>query len=448
MARPWHACPPGTAPAHPRPTGAPCPSPWRGVTILALGVASVTSAMAGGFRQPIPREARPPRIQPPLLPVPEPLPVLPAPWEGLVEAPTGPALTGEPAAKPLVRSAPPLGLREHLRHKVLAKRRAGCYAIHPFFHNHPSDKVGDICTLCWPKRDSGRPNQAVLAPKEGSLVWTSGLDDKIHYLTSGQQVSTIATRENTRIRHLFQNGPETFCFFGDKSFGTVILPEQSGRGQGKVTLCDNAASLDAGLGPESVLATPDGDVIGFTRECFFRMPQDLSAVRAWPRDPTVPVPTPLLWEPSLKQIYGLSPGFDEVMVFNAETGLCVASYNLGQGARPSALALAPDGQVWVAYGGWAMVEVIHPAREGESKSYPPGRPEMPTQGYTSIAPGPDGAMWLTSDQATLFTRVTLDGGFSRFSPDAPIVPCALAPGHEGRLLFSTQGADTLAQVVI
>lgn len=447
MARPWHACPPGTAPAQPRATGAPCPSPWRGVTVLALIVASVTSAMASGFRQPVPREARPLRIPRPSLPVQEPLPVLPAPWEVLVEA-SGPAPTPEPATKPLARSAPPQGLREQLRHKVLAKRGAGRYAIHPFFHNLPSDKVGDIRTLCWPKRASGRPNQAVIAPKDGSLVWTSGLDDKIQYLTSGQPVSCIATVANTRIRHLLQNGPESFCFFGDKSFGTVILPEQSGSGQGKITLSDNAASLETAQGPESVVATPDGDVIGFTQKYFFRMPKDLLSVRAWPRDPTVPVPTTLLWEPSLKQVYGLSPGFDEVMVFNAETGLCQASFNLGKGASPSALALAPDGQVWVAYGGCAMVEVINPAREGESKSYPPERPELPTQGFTSIAPGPDGAMWLTSDQSSWFTRVTLDGVFSRSAPDAPIIPCALAPGHEGRLLFSTQGMDTLAQVII
>jgi hypothetical protein len=68
----------------------------------------------------------------------------------------------------------------------------------------------------------------VLAPKEGSLVWTTGLDDKIHYLTSGRQVSSIPTTENTRIRQLFQNGPESVYFFGDKTFGTISLPEQSG----------------------------------------------------------------------------------------------------------------------------------------------------------------------------------------------------------------------------
>jgi DNA-binding beta-propeller fold protein YncE len=285
----------------------------------------------------------------------------------------------------------------------------------------------------------------VLAPKEGSLVWTTGLDDKIHYLTSGRQVSSIPTTEKTRIRQLFQNGPESVYFFGDKTFGTISLPEQSGRGLSQGISMDNRATFNAEAGPESVLATPDGEVIGFTQEYFFRMPKDLSMVRAWPRDPTVPVPTTLLWEPSQKQIYGLSPGFDEVMVFNAETGICVASFNLGQGASPSALALAPDGQVWVTYGGLAMVEVINPAREGESKSYPPERPEMPTQGFTSIAPGPDGAMWLTSDQAPWFTRVTLDGVFSPFAPDSPMVPCALAPGHEGRLLFGIQGTDTLAQ---
>ena len=64
-----------------------------------------------------------------------------------------------------------------------------------------------------------------------------------------------------------------------------------------------------------------------------------------------------------------------------------------------------------------------------------------------IAPGPDGAMWITEFQGEKIGRITMRGDVTEFAtPSSAAVPAGIAVGTDGAMWFAEQGTSWISQV--
>ncbi|GAA5120109.1 Vgb family protein [Pseudonocardia adelaidensis] len=108
-------------------------------------------------------------------------------------------------------------------------------------------------------------------------------------------------------------------------------------------------------------------------------------------------------------------------------------------ARPSLLALAPDGAVWVTRGGDDRID--HIRADGTRSSFAVGT------GPYGIALGPDGDVWFTAIAADAIGRLTPDGSVALTQvPGDTGMPAMITPGPDGAMWFTLNRVGALGRV--
>ncbi len=115
-------------------------------------------------------------------------------------------------------------------------------------------------------------------------------------------------------------------------------------------------------------------------------------------------------------------------------------YDLGNpAARPSLLALAPDGSVWVTRGGDRRIDRI--AVDGTRRSFP-----VDTAPY-GIVIGPDGAVWFTAIEADAVGRLDPDGSVTLTPvPGDNSMPAMITVRPDGALWFTLNRGAALGRI--
>ncbi len=127
-----------------------------------------------------------------------------------------------------------------------------------------------------------------------------------------------------------------------------------------------------------------------------------------------------------------APGADDIDVFPLPT----------EGHRPQAIAVGPDGNLWVTE--VLMHEIVRVTPQGVLSEFPiPGQGVGVIQG---IAAGSDGAMWFTSREENSIRRITVDGEFagSFAIPSRASAKNEVTPGSWPRVIagIGTGSGDT------
>jgi virginiamycin B lyase len=108
-------------------------------------------------------------------------------------------------------------------------------------------------------------------------------------------------------------------------------------------------------------------------------------------------------------------------------------------ARPSLLALAPDGAVWFTRGGDDRIDSV--ALDGSRQSFP-----APAGPY-GIAVGPDGNVWFTAIGADAVGRLAADGTVTLTPvPGDSGMPAMITAGPDGALWFTLNRHAALGRV--
>jgi virginiamycin B lyase len=109
----------------------------------------------------------------------------------------------------------------------------------------------------------------------------------------------------------------------------------------------------------------------------------------------------------------------------------------GPAARPSLLALAPDGAVWVTRGGDDRIDRL----DGTRRSFPVGT------GPYGIALGPDGGVWFTAIGADAIGRLAPDGAVTLMPvPGESGMPAMITAGPDGAMWFTLNRGAALGRV--
>jgi virginiamycin B lyase len=116
-------------------------------------------------------------------------------------------------------------------------------------------------------------------------------------------------------------------------------------------------------------------------------------------------------------------------------------HDLGNAAaRPSLLALAPDGAVWVTRGGDDRIDRID-GRDGTRRSFPVGT------GPYGIAFGPGGEVWFTAIGADAIGRLAADGTVALTPvPGGSGMPAMITAGPDGAMWFTLNRGAALGRI--
>lgn len=139
-----------------------------------------------------------------------------------------------------------------------------------------------------------------------------------------------------------------------------------------------------------------------------------------------------------------------------QTGITLAEHALpGEQQRPQAIALGPDGNVWVTEVMQHQIFRITP--EGEATAFRvPGDAVGVLQG---IAAGPDGNIWFTSREENAIRRISPSGAFNgKFDIPSRATeptegnkgawPRGITAGPDGRMWFAEMAANKIGSVTI
>ncbi|MBV9646327.1 MAG: Virginiamycin B lyase [Candidatus Eremiobacteraeota bacterium] len=112
---------------------------------------------------------------------------------------------------------------------------------------------------------------------------------------------------------------------------------------------------------------------------------------------------------------------------------------------PTGIAPGPNGALWVTddidqdFGQDAVARITTAGKRTTTFHYQ----AEASPSFEDIVAGPDGALWIADDGDTQIVRVTISGEFSTFTT-RPYVPSAIAAGPDGALWFTLTGFSNSA----
>jgi streptogramin lyase len=115
----------------------------------------------------------------------------------------------------------------------------------------------------------------------------------------------------------------------------------------------------------------------------------------------------------------------------------------GEGDRPDQITPGPDGNLWFTDPSNGAIGRITPG--GQVTDFTPAPPLAPMARVVTIATGPGGALWVAGGAylgAPFVGEVTTDGQFTPFTGDLQArasVPTSIAMGPDGAMWFADQG---------
>jgi virginiamycin B lyase len=137
----------------------------------------------------------------------------------------------------------------------------------------------------------------------------------------------------------------------------------------------------------------------------------------------------------------------QLYVANAANAIWTEPYDLTRqypiSARATSIASGPDGALWFTENGAGKIGRI--AVNGTvTAEYP-----IPTasSGPYGIAAGPDGALWFTENGSNKIGRITTGGAFTEYPiPAAASGPLYIAAGPDGALWFTENGGNKIGRI--
>jgi virginiamycin B lyase len=129
-------------------------------------------------------------------------------------------------------------------------------------------------------------------------------------------------------------------------------------------------------------------------------------------------------------------------VHRVETDGSSVRYALDDDSFPTSIALGPDGALWFTES--RDDEIGRITTDGEITEY-----EIPTKRAFAgdIVAGPDGAMWFSGSSSDKLGRITTDGAITEYDvPGAHGMPGAIVPGPDGALYVAERNDNVISRV--
>src|SRR5204863_2328383 len=116
-----------------------------------------------------------------------------------------------------------------------------------------------------------------------------------------------------------------------------------------------------------------------------------------------------------------------------------ATYALSE-ANPGALAVGPDGQIWIPQ--FSTNKIVKcPPEGGICTEYQLGD----SRGPVGITAGPDGNVWFTEAFPDMIGRITTDGVVTEFGPFGGY-PLGITTGPDGNLWFTEFAQSAIGRI--
>ena len=129
-------------------------------------------------------------------------------------------------------------------------------------------------------------------------------------------------------------------------------------------------------------------------------------------------------------------------IHRVETDGSSVTYALDDDSFPTSIALGPDGALWFTQA--HEDEIGRITVDGEVTQY-----EIPTKDAFAgdIVAGPDGAMWFSGSSSDKLGRITTDGAITEYEvPGEHGMPGAIVPGPDGALYVAERNDNVISRV--
>jgi streptogramin lyase len=129
-------------------------------------------------------------------------------------------------------------------------------------------------------------------------------------------------------------------------------------------------------------------------------------------------------------------------IHRVETDGSSVTYALDDDSFPTSIALGPDGALWFTQA--HEDEIGRITVDGELTQY-----EIPTKDAFAgdIVAGPDGAMWFSGSSSDKLGRITTDGAITEYEvPGEHGMPGAIVPGPDGALYVAERDDNVISRV--
>jgi len=321
---------------------------------------------------------------------------------------------------------------------------------HPFFDAEPGEPAGTVKFLDFREEgglEPGVPHGLASAP-DGRIFWLENQGPVIRSVTRTGLRGEVTEGGDTRIFALVRDTRGRIWSLGDRMLGLFDFPALASLPPGSPLVFDHhPTGLEAR--PSHVTPGPDGSVwvsLEGKAWCLSTRPRPggfrFNIEHLAFQDPRIPRDARAASSRDGRKVFFVAPEQAKAVVLHRDLNR-MGQLTFEAGARPFYPVMGPDNRVWILLDGVNRIVEIDLDQDVSDQHFLETAGPVRARG---LAAGPDGAMWFTDMLGCRIGRIRPGGALDYFPLPADVHPMEIAPGDEGRMLFTVAGKAMLGAI--